>query len=149
LLSRRSLKNKYLSVVRYKDTRSAHLKGAPPPIHPVFGSAAGIATHFGQLSFTYELTVNVGNGTGTGSAQLLIGADGDIIYTAVTGQFKLTSTPNVASLIENNRITGGTDRFVGVQGSFTVERSIDLVTGFTAAVFQGNISLPDAESDSE
>jgi hypothetical protein len=35
-------------------------------------------------------------------------------------------------------------RFVGVQGSFTLERLINLGTGFTAGLFQGTITCPGA-----
>jgi len=110
-----------------------------------FGSATGIATHFGQLSFTYEITINPTMHTATGSGQLLIAANGDSIYTAVAGKFQLTSTPGVASIMETYTITGGTGRFVGAQGSFTLERLIDLGTGFTAGLFQGTITYPGEE----
>ncbi|MGC1299212.1 MAG: hypothetical protein WA869_29660, partial [Alloacidobacterium sp.] len=58
----------------------------------VDGETTGIATHFGQLSFSYSLTVNLTNGTGTGSAQLQA-TNGDIIYTTMAGQLEMTSTP--------------------------------------------------------
>ena len=108
-----------------------------------FGSATGIATHFGQLSFTYELMISPPNATG--SAQLLIGANGDSIYTTVSGKLALTSTPGVASIMETYTITGGTGRFVGVTGQFTLERLIDFGTGFTAGLFQGTIIYPGEE----
>ena len=111
-----------------------------------FGSATGIATHFGQLSFTYELMISPPNATG--SAQLLIGANGDSIYTTVSGKLALTSTPGVASVMETYTIQGGTGRFVGVEGSFTLERLLDFGTGFTAGLFQGTITYP-GEEDQE
>jgi len=97
------------------------------PPHPntpsAYGSTTGIATHVGQLSFTYDLTV--GNGKGTGSGHL-IAANGDSIYTTIAGSFALTSTADVASITEMNTITGGTGRFVGAQGSFIVKRLLNL-----------------------
>src|ERR1700751_1674780 len=53
--------------------------GPPPTTLSVNGSDTGIATHVGQFSFTYQLTVTLANGTATGSAQL-IAANGDNVY---------------------------------------------------------------------
>ena len=41
--------------------------GPPPTTLSVNESATGIATHVGQFSFTYELTVTLADGTATGS----------------------------------------------------------------------------------
>jgi hypothetical protein len=119
-------------------------QGGPPPTTLIAdGSATGIATHVGQFSFTYQLTVNLANGTATGSARL-VAANGDSVYTTIAGSSELTATPGVASITEINTITGGTGRFAGAQGSFTVERLVNLVTGFTSGSFHGTISSPGA-----
>lgn len=119
-------------------------QGGPPPTTLIVdGSATGIATHLGQFSFSYQLTVNLANGTATGSARL-IAANGDIVYTTIAGSSEPTATPGVASITEINTITGGTGRFAGTQGSFTVERLLNLVTGFTSGSFHGTITSPGA-----
>jgi len=119
-------------------------QGGPPPTSlMVVGSATGVATQFGQFSFTYEVTVNLANGTATGSARL-IAANGDSVYTTIAGSSELTATPGVASITEINTITGGTGRFAGAQGSFTVERLVNLGTGFTSGSFHGTITSPGA-----
>jgi hypothetical protein len=87
--------------------------------------------------------VTLENGTATGSAHL-IAANGDSIYTTVAGSSEMTATPGVNSITEINTITGGTGRFSGAQGSFTVERLIDLATGFTSGSFHGMITSPGA-----
>src|SRR5215472_18548625 len=52
-------------------------QGGPPPTTLLAdGSVRGIATLVGQFSLTYTLTVNLADGTATGSAQL-IAANGD------------------------------------------------------------------------
>jgi hypothetical protein len=117
--------------------------GPPPTTLSVDGSATGIATHVGQFSFTYQLTVNLANGTATGSAHL-VAANGDSIDTIVTGSSEPTATPGVNSITEINTIAGGTGRFAGAQGSFTVERLINLATGFTSGSFHGSITSPGA-----
>ena len=117
--------------------------GPPPTTLNVDGNVTGIATHVGQFSFTYQLTVNLANGTATGSAHL-IAANGDSIYSTVAGSSEQTATPGVNSITEINTITGGTGRFAGAQGSFTVERLINLGTGFTSGSFHGTITSPGA-----
>ena len=119
-------------------------QGGPPPTTLIVdGSARGIATHVGQFSFAYQLTVNLANGTATGSARL-IAANGDSVDTTIAGSSELTATPGVASITEINTITGGTGRFAGAQGSFTVERLVNLVTGFTSGSFHGTSTSPGA-----
>ena len=114
----------------------------PPPTQFAHGDTTGIASHVGQLEFTYDLTVNLSNGSGTGSGHLFA-ANGDRIDTTIVGQFELTS-PGVGSITEVNTIMGGTGRFAGAQGSFTVERLINLGTGLTSGSFHGYITSPDA-----
>ena len=119
-------------------------QGGPPPTTLIVdGSATGIATHVGQFAFTYQLTVTLATATATGSGHL-IAANGDSIYTTIAGTLEMTPTPGVASITEINTITGGTGRFAGAQGSFTVERLINLATGFTSGSFHGSITSPGA-----
>ena len=95
--------------------------GPPPTTLSVNGSATGIASHVGQFSFTYQLTVTLANGTATGFARL-IAANGDSIYTTVVGQAELSDIPGgFLKVTEIHTITSGTGRFTGAQGSFTVE----------------------------
>jgi hypothetical protein len=117
--------------------------GPPPTTASVDGSTKGIATVTGQLSFTYQLTVTFANATSTGSGHL-IAANGDSLDTTIVGSLALTGTPGVASVTEINTITGGTGRFEGAQGSFTVERLLNLATGLTSGSFHGTITSPGA-----
>src|SRR5690242_17213182 len=75
-------------------------------------SGPGIGTHLGQFSFTQEVTVNVLNGTDTGSAHL-VAANGDSIDVTIAGSGQPTSTPGVFSITEIWTVTGGTGRFAG------------------------------------
>ena len=117
--------------------------GPPPTTLSVKGSATGIASHVGQFSFTYQLTVTLSSGTATGSANL-IAANGDIVYTTIVGSSELTATPGVSSITEINTITGGTGRFAGVQGSFKLTKYHDLVnrngTNGTCGFYSGTIT---------
>jgi hypothetical protein len=117
--------------------------GPPPTTVNIDGSATGIATLVGQFSFSYQLTVTLATGTATGSAQL-IAANGDSIFTTVAGSSEPTATPGVLSITEIDTITGGTGRFAGAQGSFTVERLVNQATGFTSGSVHGTIASPGA-----
>ncbi|HXT74814.1 MAG TPA: hypothetical protein VN780_00870 [Candidatus Eisenbacteria bacterium] len=116
--------------------------GPPPTTLSADGSATGMATLVGQFSFSYQLTVNLANGTATGSGHL-IAANGDSVDTTIAGSSE-TTTSGVVSITEIDTITGGTGRFSGAQGSFTVERLVNLETGFTSGSFHGAITSPGA-----
>ena len=118
-------------------------QGPPPGSLLVDGSVTGIATHLGRFTLTYKLTVNLSAGSSTGFAQL-IAANGDSIFTIIVGQGEPTDTPGIARIVEINTITGGTGRFAGAKGSFTLERLVDLATGVTSGSFHGTITSPGA-----
>ena len=91
-------------------------------------TATGIGTHLGQFSLIREITGNLVNFTATGSAHW-IAANGDSIYTTIVGQAELSDIPGgFLKVTEIHTITGGTGRFAGAQGSFTVELFHKLAT---------------------
>jgi hypothetical protein len=100
----------------------------------------GIGTHLGQFSFTQTVTVEFATGQDTGSAQW-IAANGDSISTTITGSGQMTE-PGLFSTEEVHTITGGTGRFVGAQGSFTVKRLASGVTFLTSGSYEGAITPP-------
>jgi hypothetical protein len=109
-----------------------------PPTFSVDGSGAGRATHLGQFTFTYEFEVVISTGVGVGSAEFTA-ANGDRFFTAVLGQGS-DIVDAVATVVELHTITGGTGRFAGATGSFTLERVVNVVTGVTSGSFSGTIS---------
>ena len=111
----------------------------PPATLLVDGNGRGIATHLGRFTMTWNVTVNLLDGSGIGSCHL-IAANGDSIFTTLVGQGEPTDTPGVRHIVEINTITGGTGRFADAKGSFTLERLIDLTTGFTSGSFHGTIT---------
>lgn len=84
-------------------------------------TATGIGTQLGQFSLTREITGNLLNFTHAGSAHW-VAANGDSIYTTVVGHAELSDLPGgFLKVTELHTITGGTGRFTGAEGSFTVE----------------------------
>ena len=106
-------------------------------------SGTGIGTLLGQFSFSQEFLVDFIANTQTGSAHW-VAANGDTIDTTLAGSGEFTADPNVLSLTEIHTITGGTGRFAGAQGSFTVERLANVVTFVTSGSFHGTITSPGA-----
>jgi hypothetical protein len=102
----------------------------------------GIGTLLGQFSFTQTVTVDFATGTDTGSAQFFA-ANGDSITTTVAGSGQEIE-PNLFSITDVNTITGGTGRFAGAQGSFTVKRLASGVTFLTSGSYEGTITPPSA-----
>ena len=117
--------------------------GGPDTAFLVETSGTGIGTPVGQFSFTQKFALNFDTGAETGSAHW-IAANGDSIFTTIVGQGEPTDTPGVNRIVEIDTITGGTGRFAGAVGGFTVERLITLATGFTSGSFHGTITSPGA-----
>jgi hypothetical protein len=111
------------------------------PIITVNGSCTGIATVVGKLSLTYQDTIDLRTASGTGIGQF-IAANGDTIYLTNTGSADVVSKPGFALITEIYTITGGTGRFAGAQGSFSLDRSVNQATGFTSGSFHGTITSP-------
>ena len=107
-------------------------------------SGSGNATHLGRFTVTWEFTVNLLNGAGIGSAHF-IAANGDSVFTESLGQGDPTETPDVNLVVETHTITGGTGRFAGATGSFTLERLVDLSRAITAGSFDGTIVIHKAK----
>ena len=117
----------------------------------------GTGTHVGQFSATTLLTL--GPSGGTGSAHW-IAANGDSIDTTVVGSPEpvdmapcqvLGAQPGdtYAKVTEIHTITGGTGRFAGVQGSFTMtlyhdKQPLSDGTHGTCGSYSGTITPPGA-----
>jgi hypothetical protein len=114
--------------------------------------ATGTGNHLNQFLLVKEFTGNLLNLSSTGSAQW-IAANGDRINTTLAGQAKPSEMPGSLEVTETHTITGGTGRFTGAQGQFTVVflhklEPSGVAGGFqthdTFGSFQGTITLPGA-----
>lgn len=115
--------------------------GSPPVSFVAYGSGGGIATHLGRFTLTWEFTVIIADGTGSGPVHFTA-ANGDEIFTTAAGTSEPTSTPGVIHIMEVETITGGTGRFANAKGTFIVDRLTDLNTGLTSGSFNGTITSP-------
>ena len=108
----------------------------------VLTMGTGIGTLVGQFSFTQTITVDITNGHDTGSAQWFA-ANGDSISTTITGSGQVIE-PGLFRIEEVHTITGGTGRFAGAQGSFTMKKLASGVTFLTSGSYDGTITPPGA-----
>jgi hypothetical protein len=106
------------------------------------GRGTGHASYLGRFTVTYEFEVNIPAASGTGPAHF-VAANGDSLFTEVIGQGYPVKDPDLSFIIETHTITGGTGRFAGATGRFTLERLNNLVTGVSSGSFEGTISLRD------
>lgn len=107
----------------------------------VNSSGSGEATQLGRYAVSYQVEVNILTSSGIASAHL-VAANGDSLFAEGLGQATGTGTPNVVTIVEMYTVTGGTGRFAGASGSFTVERVLNQATGVTSGTFNGYIVLP-------
>ena len=116
----------------------------PPPTGTFVGSGEGQATHLGQFTYEFPHTVNLAAsppaGQGTYSFKA---ANGDSVEAEFTG-FSMPVEPGFVFVVEAGNITGGTGRFAGATGEFTIMRLVDQVNGTTTGSFSGTISSPGA-----
>ena len=140
--------------VPFKGTFQGNDTVTPPTLTQ---SITGIGTHVGQFSSTTVLTLTASGGTGTAH---WIAANGDSIDTTVVGSPEhVPMSPcqvvgaqpedSYAKITEIHTITGGTGRFAGVQGSFTLTLYHDVVprsdgTHGTCGSYSGTITPPGA-----
>jgi hypothetical protein len=118
----------------------------PPTTVVISGTGGGNATHVGRFTVTSEDLVNLATAQASGTLNLT-GADGDRIFTTTVGQETAFQPPNVSFVTVSATVVGGTGRFAGATGSFSVQfvQAIDLGSGTATGTgnFEGRLSLAD------
>ncbi len=111
------------------------------PTMLVDADGSGEAGHLGRYSVHYDVVVNLITGEGEASL-LFVAADGSTISASGTGLGVPSGKPDVNYVLEQYTTTGGSGRFDGATGSFTVERWVNRITGVSSGSFAGSIDLP-------
>jgi len=118
-----------------------------PPEALVVIEGTGNAAHLGR--FTVEAPHVVSFATGSASGiYVFTAANGDTLTADFTGVAAPTANPGELLVVEIGDITGGTGRFEGATGNFTVVRLANLTgptTGITTGSFDGTIVLGKAK----
>jgi hypothetical protein len=110
-----------------------------PPSLLADGTATGTGTHLGRYTAVFTATVTLATDASTGTISFTA-ANGDRLDAVFVGHGTPTSEPNLHSLVEVATINGGTGRFAGATGAFTIRRLIDLGTGASSGSFEGTIN---------
>jgi len=113
----------------------------------IVGSGGGIATTLGRFTATWGFDIDLASPGPHPGARTFVADNGDELWSEATG----TGTPPDAdpnfnqTVVEDNMIVGGTGRFEGATGSFTVNRVVyDVRPGVnlaTSGSFSGYIIL--------
>ena len=103
--------------------------------------ADGTATQLGAFTLEVPHLVDTTTRTAVGYYQF-VAANGDTLTAEFTGRAGPSDIPGVVRIVEEATITGGTGRFAGATGSFTVVRLYDPAAGTTTGEFEGTISTP-------
>lgn len=112
----------------------------PPPVGTFDGSGEGNATHLGKFTYTFPHQVNFGTLPPTGEGTYTFtAANGDTLEAEFVG-FSKPVEPGFVLVTEEATIIGGTGRFAGASGEFTIIRLVDQVNRATIGTFDGTIS---------
>ena len=111
-----------------------------PPFASVLIEGTGNATQLGGYTLEITQIANQAERVASGS-YVFTAANGDTLTADFTGEGTLLA-PGVLFGVETATITGGTGRFAGATGSFTVERTFFIFAGVTTGSFEGTISSP-------
>lgn len=111
-----------------------------PPLASVEMHGTGNGTLLGRFTIELPHTVNFATSSAQGTCTI-VAANGDTLVADFTGQAQVGPT---ISIVEQATITGGTGRFAGATGSFTIRRVFDPAAGTTTGSFEGTISSPRA-----
>ena len=111
----------------------------------VNGSVTSTDTQLGPFTLFYSVPVDfafLGTPPGNaGGSRLIVGdaANGNSILTCLIGNNPGSCANGDFHVVETDTIIGGTGRYVGARGSFTMDRCLNLVTGETSGTISGTI----------
>ena len=97
----------------------------------------GTATQLGTYTEHITMQINLPTSHSSGAATFTA-ANGDTLTATVDGQ-ATPASPGVLSIVEVYTITGGTGRFAGATGMFTLESILNQATGVSSGTFSGAI----------
>ena len=128
--------------LQFKGTAQAlDIYGASYPVVSLSANGSGSATELGQFTLVYKGEINLTDLSTVEVAQFA-GLNGNRIDVTGVGQAAETARPGVYNLVQIYKVTGGTGRFVGVKGTVTVNRIVNMTSGLTYSTFDGYLLIP-------
>ena len=111
------------------------------PTMSVTGRGSGESTELGSFTINYQAEISLLDLSSIESAEFT-GTRGDSLRAEAVGQAAENRTPGMMNVIDIYKITGGTGRFSGVGGTFTLNRLVSVTTGASSSTFEGYILMP-------
>ena len=111
------------------------------PTMIVTATGSGEAPQIGRFALSYRLEWNFLDLSTTETAYFVT-PNGDSLQAKAIGQAIEDRTPGMYNVMEIYTITGGTGRFAGASGTFTLKRLVSLTAGITTSTFEGYILIP-------
>src|SRR4029453_3357276 len=108
------------------------------PTASITRDGGGTATYLGKYTEHITLQLNIPTRHAMGAATFTA-ANGDTLPATVDGQATPANPGVVFSIIEVYTITGGTGRFAGATGTFTLESTLNPATGVSSGTLSGAI----------
>jgi hypothetical protein len=108
----------------------------------VNGSMTSTDTQLGPFTQFYSAPVAFAfPEDATGASRLIVGdaANGDSILTYDLGNNPGSCANGDLHIVETNTIVGGTGRYAGARGSYTLDRCVNFATGETSGTISGTI----------
>jgi hypothetical protein len=108
----------------------------------VNGSVTSTDTQLGPFTEFYTAPVAFAfPGEDTGASRLIVGdaANGDSILTCLIGNNPDLCANGDLHIVELATIMGGTGRYAGARGAFTVDRCVNFATGDTSGTISGTL----------
>jgi len=109
-----------------------------PPTASLTRDGTGTATYLGKYTEHIVMSIDLPTMSSTGAATF-IAANGDTLTATVVGQATRTGPTTMLSIVEVYTVTGGTGRFAGATGTFTLEGIVEQTTGVSSGTFSGVI----------
>jgi len=112
----------------------------------ITATGRGIATHLGRYTVSYWVEIDPSSPAAGTLYYHFVAANGDSLFSSGPGVGEDVG-PNTGHVVETHTITGGTGRFAGATGNFTVDRLITWTwtatggTGISHGTLKGNIIL--------
>ena len=128
-------------------SRTSAVTDCPPTCPPttlrITGNEEGTATHLGRFTATSVDIVDTMTNTGTGTFNFTA-ANGDQLFATTASVENELIPPNISHVTLSAEIVGGTGRFAGATGAFTIRliQTIDFATATSIGTgsFDGHIN---------
>lgn len=111
------------------------------PTMSATATGSGNAIQLGAFTIHYQVEISLLDLSSTETAQFN-GTNGDSLRAEAVGQATENRTPGMLNVIGIYKITGGTGRFDGARGTFTLSRLVSVTTGAAASTFEGYLLVP-------